>query len=62
MKSTVQRFPELGNRRTVSTSGGHAPQWSPDGRELFYANSPALMVVPVETEPDFEAGIRQTLF
>jgi len=46
----------------VSTSGGHTPLWSPNGRELFYLNEDAVMRVPVETEPAFSAGKPETLF
>ena len=27
----VERFPELGERRQISTSGGISPKWSPTG-------------------------------
>ena len=52
----VQRFPDLGERVTVSTDGGWQPVWSPDGRELFYRGPPGMVVVPVETNPTFRAG------
>ena len=38
------------------------PGWSPDGRELFYTNGAALIVVPVETDPMFEQGTAETVF
>ena len=34
----VERFPDLGNKEQISTGGGRAPVWSPDGSELFYSN------------------------
>ena len=47
----------------VSTSGGGAPLWSPDGRELFYLNGDAVMSITVKTEPSFEmVGTPQVLF
>jgi hypothetical protein len=52
----VERFPELGDRRQVSTpQGGGGPVWSPDGRELFYkrVSDGAMMAVPVETAAAF---------
>ena len=52
----VRRFPEGGRTWRVSTEGGEEPLWSPDGRELFYRNGPAWMVVPVQTTPDFSIG------
>ena len=32
----IERFPHLGDRQQVSTSGGRLPRWSTDGSELFY--------------------------
>ena len=58
----VQRFPELGQRRQISTGGGSQPRWSPDGRELFYAIGNTLMVVPIETEPTVRVGTPETVF
>jgi serine/threonine protein kinase len=46
----------------VSTSGGHSPLWSPDGREIFYRNGDATMVVPVDTDPTFSLGNPEILF
>ncbi len=48
----VQRFPELGGRQQISTSGGRDPLWSSDGRELFYRvlTPRALMAVTVESD------------
>ena len=34
----IQRYPDLGDKVTISTGGGAEPLWSPDGRELFYRN------------------------
>lgn len=38
--------------------------WGLDGRELFYLSQSgkAMMVVRVETEPEFQAGIPEVLF
>jgi Tol biopolymer transport system component len=48
---------------TVSTGGGDSPVWSPDGRELFYENDAAIMVVAVQTQgAKFAAGKPQLLF
>jgi Tol biopolymer transport system component len=46
-----------GNRVPVSSDGGKAPLFRPDGKELFYI-SPAgmLMAAPVTPGPAFEAG------
>ena len=58
----VQRFPELGDKVTISTAGGREPVWSRDGTELFYRGPEGMMVVPVETEPTFRVGVPELLF
>jgi eukaryotic-like serine/threonine-protein kinase len=59
----VRPFPEVDRGRwQVSTAGGDSPLWSPNGRELFYRNSDAVMAVAIETEPTFRAGKPETLF
>jgi serine/threonine-protein kinase len=62
----VRPFPDVasGGPWQVSTGGGDAPRWSPDGRELFYitSNGDAVMSVPVETEPTFNLGKSRLLF
>jgi serine/threonine-protein kinase len=46
----VDRFPDLGDRETISTGGGRSPHWSPTGDELFYRRlDGAMMVVPIDT-------------
>jgi Tol biopolymer transport system component len=39
LQIVVQSFPDLKGRWQVSTAGGVAPCWSPDGTELFYLQS-----------------------
>ncbi len=41
----VVSFPELGNKRQVSTEGGRAPRWSPDGSELFFWTRDGTLMV-----------------
>lgn len=56
-------FPEVdGGRWQVSENGGNSPLWSHDGRELFYRNGDAVMVVPVNTEPTFSFETPKVLF
>jgi dipeptidyl aminopeptidase/acylaminoacyl peptidase len=44
----VATFPKADERWRVSSAGGHQPQWSPDGSELFYlAPDRRLMAVRV---------------
>ena len=59
----VQRFPEAGDKRRVSTDGGGDPRWSRDGRELFYiAADRHLMSVAVTTNGRLAPGGPQRLF
>jgi eukaryotic-like serine/threonine-protein kinase len=53
----VERFPDLGDRRLLSTGGGRSPLWSHDGRELFYrgANDEG-MSVPITAGASFKSG------
>jgi serine/threonine-protein kinase len=41
----------------VSTDGGHAPRWSPDGRELYFVQGDRLMAVTVRFEPEVEVEV-----
>jgi dipeptidyl aminopeptidase/acylaminoacyl peptidase len=59
----VRSFPDVNKKRCqVSNSGGFGPLWSPDGRELFYRSSDAVMAVAVETEPAFKPETPRILF
>ena len=60
----VERYPELGSRQPISTSGGRLPLWSPNGRELFFSSLDArqMMVVPVQYGKTLVAGPPQVLF
>jgi hypothetical protein len=60
----VVPFPNVGDARwAVSAGGGSEPQWSRDGRELFYRGGNGdLVAVPVRTEPVFAAGTPTVLF
>src|SRR5262249_42497097 len=40
----VQRFPDGGGKRQISTSGGENPRWRSDGRELFYYSGDGKIV------------------
>ena len=58
----VQPFPDLNGKWQISTAGGMAPVWGPDGRELFYRDGQAVLVVSVETERTFAPGNPEVLF
>jgi serine/threonine protein kinase len=60
----VDRFPDRGMKRMISTTGGGWPRWSRDGRELFYiASDNHLVSVPITSAPGrFAAGAPRPLF
>ena len=59
----VRPYPPASGQWQVSTNGGTEPQWSDDGRELYYLTlEQELVVVPLSTTPTFEPGVPQTLF
>ena len=49
----------------VTTFGGQSPQWSPDGRTLYYsgidADENTLFAVTIETEPELKVSQRRTI-
>jgi predicted Ser/Thr protein kinase len=56
----VQSYPGAANRIPVSREGGSQPQWSRDGKELFYVTSEA--VVAVDFHADGSCGAPRRLF
>ena len=58
----VRPFPGSGESHTISVDGGSEPVWDRRGRELFYRNGDAMMVVAVTTQPTFSAGRPRLLF
>jgi Tol biopolymer transport system component len=59
----VRDFPSGAHRWAASTNGGWAPQWSRDGRELFYiALDGMLMSVPVRSGANLQLGAPLPLF
>ena len=56
----MQSYPGGANRIPVSTGGGILPQWSPDGKELFYVIGDAVMAVAMQ--PDGSVGAPRRLF
>ncbi len=59
----LQRFPELGDRIQVSTSGGWEPVWSPDGRQLYYRDTGTeIWVVSIDVGSPLAVGAPQRLF
>jgi Tol biopolymer transport system component len=59
----VRSFAGTGGKWQISTSGGTEPQWSRDGRALYYiAPDLKMMRVSVQTGEAFEAGIPEPIF
>jgi Tol biopolymer transport system component len=59
----VQSFPGPGGKWQVSAEGGLDPQWSADGKELFFRSpDQKIMAAPVTTGATFEAGTPRALF
>jgi hypothetical protein len=54
---------DTGGKWQVSYGGAHEPQWSADGKELYYLTLDwRVMVVQVSTNPVFKAGTPKLLF
>jgi len=58
----VKPYPGPGGKWPISTEGGTEPQWSADGRELFYRLGEKMMVVEVQSEPAFTSEGPQLVF
>ncbi len=58
----VTRFPEGEPRWQISEGGGTVPQWSADGRRLFFLNGDDLYEVAVEYDGRFRASSPEHLF
>jgi Tol biopolymer transport system component len=60
----IDSYPKAGNRRRISVGGGQFPQWSADGRELFFvAPSYTLMAARITLRADsVESTSPQPLF
>jgi eukaryotic-like serine/threonine-protein kinase len=60
----VQTFPEHGGKWQISTSGGYNPEWSRDGRELYFIGADRkLMAVEVKGDGEgFQASTPKPLF
>ncbi|HEX9725670.1 MAG TPA: protein kinase [Vicinamibacteria bacterium] len=59
----ARSFSGTGGKWQISTGGGTEPQWSRDGRALYYiAPDLKMMQVSVQTGEAFEAGIPEPIF
>lgn len=48
----VLSYPQMGDKRTISTDGGREPVWSKDGEELFYRTGDRLMSVTAQNSQE----------
>ena len=60
----VERYPQLGNRQPISTSGGRLPLWSRSSRELFFSSLDGrqLLMVPMQLGTALVVGQPKALF
>ncbi|MFI5371823.1 MAG: protein kinase [Candidatus Eisenbacteria bacterium] len=59
----VQSFPTASGKWQISNAGGTEPEWSADGRELFYLSADGRVTsVAVQSGAQFGAGTPQPLF
>jgi len=59
----VQPLPAGGGKWQISTGGGNVPQWSDDGKQLFFRGTDGkAYVVSVETTPSFRVSAPAALF
>jgi Tol biopolymer transport system component len=52
----VQPYPATGAKYQITTDGGVAPLWSPDGKQMFYWWGGRIFAIDVRTEPNFSFG------
>jgi dipeptidyl aminopeptidase/acylaminoacyl peptidase len=59
----VRRFPGPSGKWQVSAEGGIDPQWSADGRTIYFRSlNSKLMAAPVTPGAGFQAGVPKALF
>jgi len=58
----VRPYPIAGGKFAISTTGGGAPLWSRDGKEIFYRNGDKMMAVSVGTGATPTPGAARLLF
>jgi hypothetical protein len=58
----VRSFPAGDREWRISQEGGAYPQWSGDGKELFFIVNGNVMAAEIKEGPTFEAGVPRKLF
>jgi len=46
----------------ISVAGGNRPQWSPDGKTIYYIDDEHMMAAPVETSGGLSVGTSRVVF
>ena len=62
MEIFVISFPDLAVKRQISTSGGRAPRWDPQGGRLYYLEGDRLTAVSISASSGLRTGSGQVLF
>jgi hypothetical protein len=62
MQVYVVSYPDLSQKRPISTEGGTEPAWRAGGGELYYRNGTRMMAVAIRTAPILEVGTPRELF
>jgi serine/threonine-protein kinase len=62
MEIFVISFPDLAVKRQISTNGGRAPRWDPQGGRLYYLEGDRLTAVSISASSGLRAGSSQVLF
>ncbi len=57
----VLAFPGPGRKWQISNGGGVSPQWSHDGKELYFNNGTKFMSVPISDPATFQFGTPKEL-
>ncbi|MGH9670403.1 MAG: hypothetical protein ACRD3A_09855, partial [Terriglobales bacterium] len=57
----VTAFPGPGSKWQVSNGGGVGPEWSHDGKGLYFVSGSKVMAVPIQNPATFEFGTPQPL-
>jgi serine/threonine protein kinase len=58
----IRSFPDVGNKKQVSTEGGADPIWTPDGTEILYRQGNSLFSVRLENLDAIRMGKPRLLF
>src|SRR5512135_477811 len=61
MEVYVAAFPGPGSKWQISNGGGILPQWSRDGKELYFTSGTKFMAVPIPDPATFQFGTPQPL-